>query len=134
MHPSSHGVHRGGELSDGCRPGLLHDVLAQAELAGVALADSEELPPASRVTERQQLQPLGRPLRLLLGLGRPANSLGSGQHWSCGRLLSLSSCCSKNQTRSNKTWVWFAKVNGFTWSCGKYNGFLQNWEKIQIER
>ena len=48
-------------------------------------------------------------VRMGLGLGRPTDFLGSGQHWRCGRLLSLSSCCRKNQTRSDKTWVWFVE-------------------------
>ena len=38
VHPPSHGVHCGGDLSDHCWAGLLHDVLPQAELASVPLA------------------------------------------------------------------------------------------------
>ena len=67
VHPASHRVHGVRDLGDGGRPRLLHHVLAEPELARVALADSQHLAPASLVSEGQ----LG-PLDLgLSGAGEP---------------------------------------------------------------
>ena len=63
-------LHLSAHLDEG-GPGALHDVLAEAELAGVALAEGEHVAAAAGLQPRAELHPLGLQHGLRLHLGGP---------------------------------------------------------------